>query len=96
MTRLFFTLFLATLPISAGAEELCASRDDVLRSLTEKYGESRQGVGLAHNRALMELFASSETGSWTITVTTPDGKTCLVATGQNFAVVERKVEGESI
>lgn len=33
---------------------------------------------------VMETFASGETGSWTITVTTPNGMTCLVASGQAF------------
>ena len=32
----------------------------------------------------MEVFASPETGTWTITVTTAAGMTCLVASGQAF------------
>jgi hypothetical protein len=33
---------------------------------------------------LVELFASPETGSWTILVTRPDGVTCLLAAGHSI------------
>ncbi len=32
----------------------------------------------------MEIYASDETGSWTIIVTLPDGMACLVAAGQSY------------
>ena len=35
----------------------------------------------------MELWASDSTGTWTITVTTPEGATCLVASGQDYTPV---------
>ena len=50
----------------------------------KKYGESRQAIGLGTNNQVVEVFASLETGTWTITVTTPAGVTCLVASGQSF------------
>ncbi len=62
----------------------CATRADVLNRLAGTYGETRKGVGIARQGAVMELFASDETGSWTITVTLPDGMTCLVASGQAY------------
>lgn len=65
----------------------CAPRDVVLTRLAEGYGETRQSVGLGANNAVIEVFASDNTGSWTITVTTPNGLTCLVASGQAFEAV---------
>ncbi|WP_245584667.1 hypothetical protein [Salipiger mucosus] len=62
----------------------CAARDQVVMRLAEKYGETRQSIGLGNNNALMEVFASDETGTWTITVTTTGGVTCLVASGKAF------------
>lgn len=64
----------------------CAPRDRVLTQLTEKYGEARQGMGLAANNSVVEVFASAETGTWTITVTNPAGVTCLVASGQAYEI----------
>ncbi len=62
----------------------CAPRDEVIKRLTETYGETRQGIGIARQGAVMELFASDQSGSWTITVTLPNGMTCLVASGQAY------------
>ncbi|MCV2894090.1 hypothetical protein [Lentibacter sp. XHP0401] len=62
----------------------CAPRDTVLERLAQRYGETRQSVGLGANNAMVEVFASHESGTWTITVTTAAGLTCLVASGQAF------------
>jgi len=62
----------------------CAPRDRVLERLASAYGETRQSIGLAANNGVVEVFASLESGSWTITVTMPSGVTCLVASGQAF------------
>ena len=62
----------------------CADRAQIVERLAQSYGESRQSVGLASDNALVEVFASSETGSWTIVITRPGGPSCLVAAGQSF------------
>ncbi|MGC1487338.1 MAG: hypothetical protein WA784_06070 [Albidovulum sp.] len=62
----------------------CAARDAVLARLAETYGETRRSLGVAANSAVVEVFASDQTGTWTITVTAPNGITCLVASGDSF------------
>lgn len=62
----------------------CAKRDAVVDRLVNKYGETRQSIGLAANNAVVEVFASPDSGSWTITVTMANGMTCLMASGQAF------------
>lgn len=62
----------------------CAERAQVMQRLAESYGETRQSIGLAGDRQVVEVFASDETGTWTITVTMPNGMTCLVAAGQGY------------
>ena len=71
-------------PAYAQAPANCAPRDVVVDRLASKYGESRQSMGLGANNAVIEVFASDETGTWTITVTSAHGMTCLVASGQAF------------
>ncbi len=79
---------LAALPAApALAQAQCGARDALVAILAERYGESLRSVGLAQN-AVMEVYASLETGTWTIAVTTPDGTMCLVAAGQGFEEVE--------
>lgn len=78
---------LGLIALTAGtaiAANNCAPRDAVIGRLASGYGETRQSMGLGSNNAVMEVFASEETGSWTITVTMPNGMTCLVASGQAF------------
>lgn len=62
----------------------CAPRAVVVERLATKYGETRQSIGLGANNAVVEVFASLTSGSWTITVTTATGIACLVASGQAF------------
>ena len=73
----------ATLGSSAAASN-CAPRDVVVDRLAARYGESRQSIGLGANNAMVEVFASPETGTWTIIVTTAQGLTCMIASGQAF------------
>ena len=77
-----FVIGAATLVDAQSAN--CAPRDQVVERLAAKYGESRQSMGLGGNNSVVEVFASLETGTWTITVTTTAGITCLVASGQAF------------
>lgn len=80
-------LCMASPTLAQGAN--CAPRDMVVMRLAERYGEARQSMGLAANNQMVEVFAAPDTGTWTITVTRPDGITCLVASGQAFeALVE--------
>ena len=66
------------------AQQNCAARDRVIERLASAYGETRQSIGLSRNNTMIEVFASADTGTWTITVTNASGLTCLVASGQAF------------
>ncbi len=74
----------------------CSARDTVIERLASKYGESRQSIGLAPQGRVVEVFASDETGTWTITVTMPNGVTCLIASGQSFETLDEAVEPAGI
>ena len=65
----------------------CADHAIVVERLATAYGESRQSIGLGSDNSVVEVFASIDTGSWTITVTQPGGLTCLVAAGQAYQYV---------
>ena len=100
MNRIASTAFagLATLfALPADAQNmLCAQREMVLDELTGRYGEEVRGMGLAHQNRIVEVFVSEETGTWTITVTSPNGMTCLMAAGQHFATMEPSAAGEDL
>ena len=79
---------------SAQQSRNCAPRDAVVERLASKYKESRQSMGLGGNNQVVEVFASQETGTWTITVTLPSGVTCLVASGQAFEELAEALPAE--
>lgn len=71
------------LPAQAQSQN-CAEHAAVTALLADRYGESRQSIGLGANNTVVEIYASLDTGTWTITVTQPGGPTCLVASGREF------------
>jgi hypothetical protein len=70
----------------AHAQMVCGKRTDMVRQLSEKYGETRRSMGLAEGRGVVELYASEETGSWTILMTSPQGIACMMAAGEAFQI----------
>ena len=86
-----FLTGLATALVLAAAQDAaaqsprsCAPRAKVVERLASQYGETRRAAGLSAGNALVEVFASEMSGTWTITATAPGGLTCLVASGQAF------------
>lgn len=83
-------------PAMAQQQQNCGARETVVDRLSSKYGESRQSIGMAPKGRVVEVFASQETGTWTITVTTPNGMTCLVASGQSYENLDEPVKPAGI
>ncbi len=68
----------------AQAQMACGPRDSVIEKLGDQYGETRRGGGLAGPTAIVEIWASEATGTWTIIQTTPNGFSCIVAAGDGW------------
>jgi hypothetical protein len=85
---------LLALSATAAASQ-CGPRESVIKMLADDYGETVRASGLAGvsgQTAVMELFASDANGTWTITMTGPDGTMCLAASGTLYnGVVEPKL-----
>ena len=75
------------------AQMICGKRTDVIRQLGEKYGETRRSLGRSEGRGGVELYASDETGSWTILLTSPQGIACMMAAGEAFQIEPVKAAG---
>lgn len=66
------------------AGNACAAHADVVRKLADRFGETRTSIGLHKDDAVVEVFSSAATGTWTIVVTGADGMSCLLAAGQGW------------
>jgi len=91
---LFIGLMTPSLPAQAAG---CAKREQVVERLKTRYSESLTAGGLQASRnsqTIVEVWASKETGTFTVILTTPEGMSCVVATGTDwFQAAE--VEGTS-
>ena len=74
----------ALLPGMAAAQANCADRAEITDRLAEKYGETFAGGGLRSSNAIYEVWFSAEKGTWTILMTRPDGKSCVMAAGTDW------------
>lgn len=70
--------------LPAPAAPRCASHDRIVGELAERFGERRQAIAFDGAWRVMEIFASDETGSWTLLLTRPGGPSCLIAAGHAF------------
>jgi len=65
----------------------CGARSAIVEQLGTRYHETRRAIGIASNSAVLEVFASDDSGSFTILATMPDGRSCLIASGEDFEAV---------
>lgn len=92
MVVILAAMWLAVVSSQAVAQNRnCAPREVVIDRLAEQYQETRQNIGLGGQGMVMETFASLETGTWTITVTAPNGLTCLMASGQSYETLSEEL-----
>ncbi|MFW6076452.1 MAG: hypothetical protein ACOC71_01760 [Hyphomicrobiales bacterium] len=61
----------------------CAERTNVVDTLDSQYKESPRAIGLVSKEAVLEVFVS-DSGTWTVVVTDPEGVSCVLAAGQSW------------
>ena len=88
----------AALGQSQGQSEryLCDERNSVVGELTQNFHEKPVAQGLQGNGTLLEVFASKDTGSWTILITLPNGMSCLTLVGDNWELMPQMAEGPRV
>jgi hypothetical protein len=66
-----------------GATNVCGERNDLVQRLSAEFKENQAAVGMLHETAILEVFVS-DVGSWTILATGTDGRSCVLAAGQDW------------
>ena len=73
---------------SVQAAPLCRPHDQIVKILADNFAERLHGIGLtARNQLPLEIYVS-DTGSWTVIVTTPNNVACVWAFGEKWITVE--------
>lgn len=89
MKVLWFALGLtaAALPAipdaAAQARPMCGDRATILAQLKGAYDEKPAALGTTGDGAVVEL-TTSDSGTWTLMLSLPSGRTCLIASGENW------------
>ena len=90
-------LVLAMLATPAVAQQQqrssCGDRSDLLTQLKDKYKETPTGIGMTGQGSVVELM-TSENGSWTLVISFPNGRSCLMATGEGWELWQARMAGK--
>lgn len=73
----------------------CAARDTVVGRLQSMYSETLTAGGLQSSRtatAMVEVWTSPESGTFTVIVTNPQGVSCVVAAGTDWFQSEPRTQ----
>lgn len=77
-------------PAYAQGKFVCLDREDLVQALEGRYQEALHGAGLQDPQTLLEIWTSGTSGSFTVIVTNANGKSCVVAFGENWVSVDPK------
>lgn len=77
-------LLASTLPIAANAAPVCDQREKFLETLRKLYSEDLSAIGVTAEGKLVELLVS-DGGTWTILLTSPNGRSCAVSAGKGWS-----------
>lgn len=75
----------------AAGQHVCAARSDIVKSLQQEYEETPNAMGMSDSGAVIEVLSARDGKTWTILMTTPDGTSCVVATGEMWERMPEQV-----
>ncbi len=83
----------AFVAVPAQAEQVCGERAQLMLHLEQQFSEQPIAMGLTAKGAVLEVL-TSPSGSWTFLVTEPSGRTCMVASGENWESLPIRPAGQ--
>ncbi len=82
---MMFPLALAlAVPSGVRADITCGLHHDIVAQLAGQYQERPVAIGISDNGRLLQVLSSADGATWTVIVTTPQGISCVLATGQSW------------
>jgi len=73
-------------PSLAQANPICLNADLAQSNLKDEYGETPQASGITNDmQIVVQFYANTETGTWTIITLRADGMACFMGSGVAFS-----------
>lgn len=93
MTRIILAATAALLATQAQAgEPVCLPAETMLKALAKNYKEAPIGWALSKRGNMVSIYTSDD--SWTLVLTSPDGKSCIADNGKGPWNAIEKVKGK--
>ncbi len=68
----------------AMAQVPCDQRDKIVERFAVKFKEAPIAMGVSSNGRLIEVLSTQDGDTWTLIITSPDGNSCMIASGQGW------------
>lgn len=83
VAALFSAAPIGAAPAAAATPEglQCYDRDVIVEVLRREFGETQKRADLHDGPGLVEFFANTESGSWTILLTPDEHSSCVIQSG---------------
>ena len=79
-------LVTSSIASTAAAQQVpCGPSEALTARLASEYGEAVTGGGIDAAGRVLQIFANAETGTWTAVVSTAEGMSCVVSSGELWA-----------
>lgn len=91
-TLAFITAVIVAVPSfnANAALSRCAQRDKIVTQLAKKYKEQPAVIGVSKDGRLLEVWSSYERRSFTVLMTWPTMRSCIMAVGDQVAMKKPK------
>ncbi|HET6466962.1 MAG TPA: hypothetical protein VFG43_01165 [Geminicoccaceae bacterium] len=81
-------------PVAAqGVEVACRSYGVIAEQLAQGFAERPVAFGIQGDGSLLQIFASKTGETWTVVLTKPSGRSCIVAEGVGWESLPQPADG---
>ncbi len=89
---MLFAVVVSLVSSVAMAQIPCDQRDKIVEWLAVKYKEAPIATGVSSNGRLIEVLSTHDGDTWTVMFTSPDGNSCVIASGQGWRAKPHEID----
>ena len=89
--RLLIAVFAAALlsPMAQAQPGVCGDAGELIAYLEKDWGENVTAIALDAAGRLVRVLHNPETGTWSMLITVPGGRTCMISHGSDWEETSR-------